>query len=71
VLLVEGHELFVHLLAIALVLGLELLDLGLYPLHLAHRLRLLDRQRQEDHPHEDGQQDDRQSEARDEGVEAG
>ena len=59
VLLVELHHLFVELLAVpTLVLGLEGLDLRLQLLHLLHRARLLDRQRQHHQPDGCGQQDD-------------
>jgi hypothetical protein len=59
-LLVELHELFLHRLPVALVLGLQLLDLGLQRLHGTLRLDLLDEDREEDHPDRDHEEDDRQ-----------
>ncbi len=69
VLLVELHDLFVELLAVALVFRLELLDLGLDPLHGEHRLRLLGRERVEHEHHGEGHQDDGDAEVRDQRVE--
>ena len=69
VLLVELHHLFVELLAVVLVLRLELLDLGLHPLHGDHRLRLLRGEREQHEPHRDREQDDRDTRVRDDGVE--
>ena len=71
VLLVELHQLFVLLLLVVLVLRLELLDLRLDALHRDHRSRLLRGQRQQ-HRHDGaGQQDDRDAQVGDDGVEDG
>src|ERR1700716_1793412 len=64
-LLVELHHLFVELLAVALVLRLQLLDLGLQPLHRQHRPRRLRGQREQDEHHRDREQDDRYAQVRD------
>ena len=69
VLLVELHQLFVELLLVVLVLRLQLLHLGLRPLHGDHRLRLLGGEREEDQPHHDGEHDDREAGVRDDSVE--
>ena len=58
VLLVELHQLLVHLLAVALVLALDLLHLGRMPLEVLHGVDLLDRQRHEQHAHHHRQRDD-------------
>jgi hypothetical protein len=59
-LLVERHHLLVELRLVVLVLGLELLDLWGQLLHDTRRLDLLDRQRDEQDPHRDRQQNDRE-----------
>ena len=69
VLLVELHHLFVELLAIALVLRLELLDLRLQSLHRQHGAGRLRGEREQDEHHGDRQQDDRHALVRDDGVE--
>ena len=68
-LLVELHHLFVELLAVALVLLLDLLHLGLEALHLQHRLRALEGQRgQQDH-HREGEERDGDGVVGDQAVE--
>src|SRR5512133_2167526 len=69
-LLVELHQLFVELLAVALVLALDLLHLRRIRLHVLHRMDLLDRQRHEQHPYEHGQSADRPRPRQAERVEA-
>ena len=59
VLLVELHQLFVQLRAVALVLLLDRLHLRRVRLERLHRMDLPDRERHEDDPREDGQRDDR------------
>jgi hypothetical protein len=59
VLLVEGHHLALHPLAIVLVLLLDLLHLRLELLEGPHRLDLLDGQRQDQQAGEEGEADDR------------
>ena len=69
VLLVELHQLFVELLPVALVLLLDLLHLGLEPLHLQHRLRALEGQRREQHHHREGEERDGDGVVGDQAVE--
>ena len=59
VLAVQRHHLGLQLLVVALVLRLQLLQLGRDLLHAAHRAHLDDRERQDREPHDDGQGDDR------------
>jgi hypothetical protein len=61
VLLVELHHLLLLALLVVLVLGLDRLQLRLHPLHLLHRVELLDGQRHEDRAHDDREQDDREA----------
>jgi hypothetical protein len=59
--LVEGHDLLVHALAVALVTLLDPLDLRLQQLEPLHGLHALERQRQDHDPDREGQEDDRHS----------
>ena len=59
VILIELHHLFVELLAVVFVLGLELLHLGLQALHLKHALSALQRERGDQH--HDGERNERNS----------
>src|SRR3954447_14122674 len=57
--LVEGHDLLVHALPVALVALLDLLDLRLELLEPLHRLHALERERQDHDPDREREQDDR------------
>jgi hypothetical protein len=59
VLLVELHQLLLLLPLVGLVLLLDLLHLRRVPLEVLHRVDLLDRERDEDHPDDHRQRDDR------------
>ncbi len=58
--LIELHHLLAESLLIALVLGLQLLELGLQRLHRPLRPDLLDEDREQDDPDGDHQEDDRE-----------
>ncbi len=59
VLLLQRHDLGVHLLLVVPVLVSDFLDLGLHQLHRPLRLHLLDEQRKDQNTDTDHQQDDR------------
>ena len=63
VLLVELHRLLLQALLVVLVLGLDLLDLRLESAQRVHRADLLDRQRQDQEPHDHRERHDRPSPA--------
>ena len=71
VLLVERHQLLVHLLAIVLVPRLNRFEFGLQSLHLQHRARALERQWGNDDHHSQREQDDCNAVGRDQRVEEG
>src|SRR3954462_2540192 len=56
----ERHHLLVELLLVVLVLGLQLLHLRLQQLHRPLVADLLDEQREQEQPHEDREEHDRQ-----------